>query len=1172
MVKQRKTVEQLREAVERKKLRFEMKLVESASDFLNSWVNPAEPLIDDPSFWQPVGPEAIPGNIDNRKRGEQLPYYLTWFGLKWIRDISRKLVAENEFAINALTNRVSYIVGKGFQYKATVKDRPGEREEESADDDVDPFEDDADGEDSGEETDPLALAVQKVIDRFCERNAWPELEQEIVWRCDRDGECFLRLFDLGDDGVTVRIVEPEHVRPPAMDGVAARSFGIDTEPDDVESVIGYRVIENPDQSMVPVPVDAGEVIHIKLNTDRNAKRGMPTLYPVRKNLERADAILRNMSTLAAVQASFAVLRKHKRFSGAAVQAFQQANAQQSYTNQSSGQTNYLQFLKPGGIVDAPENTEYEFPAHGVNASSFVELLQAELRAIASRLVMPEYMLTADASNANYSSTLVAEAPSTKNFERLQAFYARRFGDGGYCPEPQRCGVMWRVIKIAVDRNILPREALSRVEIQAEGPSLVARDKASETTRSKTLSDAGVLSKPTWAKWEGLDYEQEKRQGAGAQRELGGGTGGGLFGQQQPPGEQGVSADTTPPDLGEWLLEDAQAGGFTGVIKDSKGREYHYANGRRVKAHPGASREDKEAADYEAMTRGMKSHGRATAPMDPSSLKKIGSAGRVARVGMMRAKELWRKLPRKPRKVVAAVFHGLEIAMHKSQAVAFEVAKARGASVENARRLAKTLGAIDTTLSWVANVPIAHTLLHHLGASEAVALVGSKISGVMPTASLAYVAYSGVRNPLKTMRAAWKVLSGHSHGMSEAILFENAHDVADDLLDRIEDAGDGADWYLALFHAAMDATRDPHEAMDLADEAFDATPAEPDGEDATEGEDSRPFPRTVDLTEEGFTGVITDSKRREYHYVNGKRVKAHGEATDKDLASADRRAERAHARHQAGRDDAKTTAGAVRKAGAAAFTRGSDRTEAMVSALTGHRWKSNEGGGYDTEDKLSRWVGRKAGKDDATLFLDAKGEESQKERNPVGYAEGREHAAKKANEYQKRRANGEAVINAVMIVHRDGVYLHLGIDPATTPKFGESAAFKRKIVGPGEIGKHVTGQGGILPAVRLSSSVAGREGLASATPEQVAEIHKNLRTALQNVTRGNKMAELQQHLDKQAEQALKAWGKEIAKNKTAVNGLAETLDAETAVELAGMSDEAFAALAKAREAKSKSAAA
>ena len=38
--------------------------------------------------------------------------------------------------------------------------------------------------------------------------------------------------------------------------------------------------------------------------------------------------------------------------------------------------------------------------------------------------MPEFMFTSDASNANYASTLVAEGPAVKMFERLQAEHDR----------------------------------------------------------------------------------------------------------------------------------------------------------------------------------------------------------------------------------------------------------------------------------------------------------------------------------------------------------------------------------------------------------------------------------------------------------------------------------------------------------------------------------------------------------------------------------------------------------------------------------------------------------------------------------------------------------------------------------------------------------------------------
>ena len=91
----------------------------------------------------------------------------------------------------------------------------------------------------------------------------------------------------------------------------------------------------------------------------------------------------------------------------------------SVTNAATGRTSHFRRYAPGTILDAVAGTDYEFPAAGIDAARYVTVLQAELRAIASRLVMPEFMLSSDASNANYSSTMVAEGPAVKMFDRLQ---------------------------------------------------------------------------------------------------------------------------------------------------------------------------------------------------------------------------------------------------------------------------------------------------------------------------------------------------------------------------------------------------------------------------------------------------------------------------------------------------------------------------------------------------------------------------------------------------------------------------------------------------------------------------------------------------------------------------------------------------------------------------------
>ena len=489
--------QQLREEIERQSLRLEKQLLDSQlqlqeSTQLNYYdqaIDPREPLFDSQDFWLPVGyAEHIPINLNNRLRGEVLPVYLTWYGLKIIRDQSRKLCAWNEFAVNAVENRISYIVGKGMTYRCVRKHATATPEGRK---------------------DPLAAACQDVIDEFIDANGWHFREQEGVKRFDRDGEAFFRLFHVGNGRSAVRSVEPELVYNPA--DVQNTSFGIKVAEGDIEDVEAYYVVEDPaNHGYNAVEVPAEEIVHIKANVDSTAKRGLPTFFPVRKNLDRADKLLRNMSTLAQVQATFALIRKHKRASAAAVNTFQQANRDVTITTPVTGRTVSIQKYQPGSILDTDADTEYEFPSGTVNAAALVEILQAELRAIAARLVMPEYMLTGDASNANFASTLVSESPSVKNFERLQALFARHYGDGGYRGD-RHSGVMWRVLSTAVQWGRLPPEALTEIEIQVEGPSLVVRDKKQETNRAKELHDAGLLSKHTWASWENLDYDQEQEK-------------------------------------------------------------------------------------------------------------------------------------------------------------------------------------------------------------------------------------------------------------------------------------------------------------------------------------------------------------------------------------------------------------------------------------------------------------------------------------------------------------------------------------------------------------------------------------------------------------------------------------------------------------------------------------
>lgn len=448
--------------------RLDQRLAEAWQGLWDSFVDPREAYDDDGASWISLGGEAGSPSTKTPFANEQQ--------LRDIRDQCRALATGNEFAINGHENRISYLVGPGHTYRAAP--RKGHTPPAS-----------------------WCQAAQAVLDEFVAANAWHRRQQEIVRRYDRDGEVFLRFF-VDDEGLTrVRFIEPgQIVTPTDRTTDPAASFGILTDPDDVELPLAYFVDG--------VEIDAGEIQHRKANVDANVKRGLPLFYPVRKNLRRAEKLLRNMSVVAEIQSAIALVRKHRGASRSGVQQFVAAQSDAAVTSTATGQTTHFRRFGPGTILDSHGGIEYDFPASGLDAANYVTVLQAELRAIASRLVMPEFMLTSDASNANFASTMVAEAPALRMFSRVQADLV--------CDD---LVVMRRVLAAASSAGRLPSEVIDAIEIQVGPPTLEVRDALKEAETFRIEYQAGILSPQTWSQRRGLDYDQEQanwREHAAAQ--------------------------------------------------------------------------------------------------------------------------------------------------------------------------------------------------------------------------------------------------------------------------------------------------------------------------------------------------------------------------------------------------------------------------------------------------------------------------------------------------------------------------------------------------------------------------------------------------------------------------------------------------------------------------------
>lgn len=531
--------------------------------------------------------------IQNMKRGEVLPAYLYEQQLRIYRDRSRKLCQENEYAICATENRKNYSVGaEGFQYKivSAKKERY-------------------------EGMDRILTRSQWVADHWVEHNDMAEYAKDIVLRLDKDGEAFTRYFPQDSGLVSIRTVEAEHVRTPNSEYGAKYSFGIQSDPEDVETREGYWVVEDPSKGMIPNFVPADEVCHIKINTPRSAKRGLPTFYPCEQLLRIASDLLVGVAKNANHRAKIAMVRT---VTGAMASAAASMLAELSDTkimDPATGQTTSVEKFNWGTILTQPDNVKLDFPNANFESGNFDTALQMILRAVAARLVMPEWMLTVNAQNANFSSSLIAEAPSTKAFEDLQQMLIKRIGTNRM---RSRESMLWYQIRHAVKVGLLPPETLFLVRVECQGPSLVVRDKTGESAQNRTYYEMRAKSKRIIQMENNWDPEQVKKdfeEDDAEQMELqqkqmqqqaeaqllqmapdAGGDGG-------PPPEDGGEAlpqqfPESGPDGGpgaarlpareglEESVQPLQEAGFTGVVKDKNGTEYHYVDGKRVAhGHP-----------------------------------------------------------------------------------------------------------------------------------------------------------------------------------------------------------------------------------------------------------------------------------------------------------------------------------------------------------------------------------------------------------------------------------------------------------------------------------------------------------------------------------------------------------------------------------------------------------
>ena len=469
----------LQEQLQLRLLQRQEELLESLDTWSQSdWWSRSDP-------WDRTGEMSIltRGSISipsDRRHGDNWPIFRTEQELNRIRQDARILLATNGYAQGLLQNLRNYVLGKGFTFRAVAKKTA-----------------------RGEGLSGLVEQIQSEIDAFAKANAWVGRQQEGFDRSRRDGEFFLRYFD-SVEGLQVRFIEPERIQnPPGATGAEGWNYGIrhQMQPEDVETVLEYHLAAaDPTNGQVGEYVPVEEILHLKINVDRNIKRGLTDFcFDTLAALRRATKLQRNLSESAAIQAAIAEIVQFETARKSDVEDYVDARADYTFNrpNQNNGRDVNLQRIEPGTIRRIPKGQTYVPPPFSQGIPTHLQVIQGDLRNAGQAFSAPEYLASGDYSNGNFASTKEAGTPFVKNSECLQEFYKEAF-----------LTVAKRAIRNAIDNGRLPSDVLALVEIQVEAPAVTTTNILELAQRDQIQVGLGAKSPQTVAMESGLDPDQE----------------------------------------------------------------------------------------------------------------------------------------------------------------------------------------------------------------------------------------------------------------------------------------------------------------------------------------------------------------------------------------------------------------------------------------------------------------------------------------------------------------------------------------------------------------------------------------------------------------------------------------------------------------------------------------
>lgn len=364
-------------------------------------------------------------------------------------------------------------------------------------------------------------------EKFSLINRWNELEDEIPARGWRDGEVFERYFvqkrdgpipfELSNDarralgrlgvmkgdlrsrdvpkGMTLlRFVDPGNVSDPS----GTFTDGIVTATNDSQTVLGF-IITPKGKEQTGEFVSTKEMRHHKLNVDSDVLRGRSSLEPILQRGTQFDDWVYARLLLSLARTSIVL---HKQVTGSRAQGAAIRDANESDRPDEANDRRQKMY-RAGTTITTGGNVKYEMMTPNLqarDAGADGRMLQLTM---AAAVGIPEGMMTADWSNQNMASALVAQGPGYREFESWQDFWTPRY------QETYRT-VMVNAAEAGAIEGLSVEMAMA-MKIEVEWPDIEVRDELKHQQANAIRHANKVLSTETWIKDDGRDFDTETQR-------------------------------------------------------------------------------------------------------------------------------------------------------------------------------------------------------------------------------------------------------------------------------------------------------------------------------------------------------------------------------------------------------------------------------------------------------------------------------------------------------------------------------------------------------------------------------------------------------------------------------------------------------------------------------------